>query len=377
MSALSKASRKDIIIAATFGLVISVLMWTAAFQNLQQVYASSLTSVSDTLSDSRPGLSATNTIKYTNPSSTTAGQTITYTFDPTTSAFGSVTSTTLANVTSTGMTIATSTCPGSGTNVQMATTSYNVLTFLVCAGNTIPSGTISLAVTGIANPTSTGSYIVRIGGTQANSADTRVVIISGVNVTAAVATTFTFTVSPLPTSTTLGNNATTTGADSTTTLPFGTIAPNTHNELGQQLNVTTNASNGFAVTVHEDQDLTSSKGNTIHLFANANATATPSTWSSPSNIINNPLTYGHFGITSDDVSSTVVGGKNFGTSTPLYAGSFNPTSTLLVFGWNGPADGVTQNVGLAKVAFRIEISPLQAAANDYTNNLVYVATPVF
>jgi len=144
--------------------------------------------------------------------------------------------------------------------------------------------------------------------------------------------------------------------------------PNTHNELGQQLNVTTNASNGFAVTLHEDQDLTSSKGNTIHLFSNGNSTSSPSPWTSPSNLINNPITYGHFGITSDDTSSTVVGGPFYGSSTPLYAGSFNPTSTLIVFGWNGPADGTTQNVGMAKVAFRIEISPLQAAANDYTNN---------
>jgi hypothetical protein len=377
MFAQYKAFRKDIVVAVTVGLVVSLLAWTFGFHNIQQVHASSLTSVSDTLSDSRPGFTATHTIVYNNPSSTTAGQTITYTFDPNTSLFGSVTSTTLANVTSTGMTIATSTCPGSGANVQMATTSYNVLTFLVCAGNTVPVGTTTLKLTNITNPTSTGSYIIRIGGTQQNSADTRIAIVNGVNVTAAVATTFTFVVSPLPTSTTLGNNATTTGTDSTTTLPFGTIAPNTHNELGQQLNVTTNASNGFAVTLHEDQDLTSSKGNTIHLFSNSTEISTPAAWSAPTNVINNPLTYGHFGITSDDVSSTAVGAPSFGTSTPLYAGSFQPTSTLTVFGWTGPADGVTQNVGLAKVAFRIEISPLQAAANDYTNNLIYVATPIF
>ena len=198
---------------------------------------------------------------------------------------------------------------------------------------------------------------------------------NGVNVTAAVATTFTFTVSSLPTSTTLLNNATTTGNDTSTTLPFGTISPNTHNELGQQLNVTTNASNGYAVTLHEDQDMMSSKGNTIHLFSNANATSTPSPWTSPTNVINQPWTYGHIGITSDDSSGTLTW---YGAGpVPLYAGSFHPTSTLTVLNWNAPADGVTQNVGAAKVAVRIEISPLQAAANDYTNNLIYVATPVF
>jgi hypothetical protein len=371
-----KTLKKDLSVALTCGLVLSVIAWTVGFQDLLLVHAASLTNVSDTMSDSRPGFAASHTITFTNPSSTAGGQTISYTFDPTTSAFGSVTSTVLANVTSTGMSIVASCAAATGT-VSMATTSYNLLTFTAC-GN-IASGTITLKILGntITNPTSTGSYIIRIGGTQLNSADTRVVVVNGVQVTAAIATTFTFTVSPLSTSTTLGNNATTTGTDTSSTLPFGTITPSAHNELGQQLNVTTNASNGFAVTIHEDQDMTSNKGNSIHLFSNANATSTPSPWTSPTNIINNPLTYGHIGITSDDTSSTLVGGPSFGTSTPKYAGSFNPTSTLMVFGWNGPADGVTQNVGLAKVAVRIEISPLQAAANDYQNNLIYVATPVF
>jgi len=372
--------KKDLLISAALGLLVSLSAWTAGFYNFQIAHAASLTSVKDTMSDSRPGYPANHTIVFTNPSSTPATQTISYTFDPVTSAFGTLVGLNLTNVTSTGMTIATSTCPGSGSNVQMAT-STSALTFTVCAGNTIPaSTTVTLRTLNgvITNPTSTGSYIIRVNASS-NSADTRIAIVNGVSVTAAIATTFTFTVSPLATSTTLLNNATTTGNDTSTTLPFGTISPNTHNELGQQLNVTTNASNGFAVTIHEDQDMTSNKGNMIHLFSNANATSTPSSWTSPTNIINNPLTYGHIGITSDDTSSSLVGGPNFGAAgaTPLYAGSFQPTSTLTVFAWNGPADGTTQNVGAAKVAVRIEIGTLQAAANDYANTLIYVATPVF
>jgi hypothetical protein len=373
--------KKDLLVAITGGLLVSLFAWSFGFQYLQTAHAAgSLSSISDTLSESRPSYFANHTIVFTNPTSTiAAGQTITYTFDPLTNAFGTLAGITLANVTSTGMTIVSS-CSAGTANVTM-TTSTNVLTFTMCGADTgiVPSTTVTLRTIGapIQNPSSTGSYIIRLGGTQPNGGDTRIAVVNGVNVTAAIATTFTFTVSSLPTSTTLGNNATTTGNDSSTTLPFGTITPNTHNELGQQLNVTTNASNGFAVTIHEDQDMMSSKGNTIHLFSNANATSTPSPWTSPTNIINNPLTYGHLGITSDDTSSTVVGGPSFGTSTPLYAGSFNPTSTLMVFGWNGPADGVTQNVGAAKVAVRLEIGSLQAAGNDYSNNLIYVATPVF
>jgi len=374
MFANRRSFRKDLSVALAAGLLVSILAWTVGFQHISTVHAASLTSVSDTLSDSRPGFAANHIIQYTNPSSTTAGQTIQVTFDPTTSLFGGIGNVSSSNISTTGMTLVTN-CTAGSNRVSLTATSTNSITLTVCTGNTVSSGTLSITVGGgvITNPTSTGSYIIRIGGTQLNSADTRVAIVNGVNVTAAVATTFTFTVAGLATSTTLGNGATTTGASASTSLPFGTITPNTHNELGQQLTVTTNASNGFAVTVHEDQDLTSNKGNVIHLFSNANATSTPSPWTSPLNLINQPNTYGHIGITSDDTSGTV----QFGTSTPLYAGSFNPTSTLTVFAWSGPADGVTQNVGAAKVAVRIEISPLQAAANDYTNNLIYVATPVF
>ena len=368
-----KVLKNDLLVSITIALLVSLLAWSLGFRYIGTVHAASLTNISDTLSDSRPGFGANHTITYINPSSTLAGQTISYTFDPNTSLFGGISNVTSTNVTSTSMTIVT-VCSGGSNRVTVSSTPTTV-TFTVCTGNTVNSGTITLNILNnvITNPTSTGSYIIRIGGTQSNGGDTRIAIVNAVNVTASVATTFTFTVAGLATSTSLGNNATTTGLSTSSSLAFGTISPNTHAELGQQLTVTTNATNGFAVTVHEDQDPTSNTGNKIHLFPNSFATPTPISWASPSGTINSNITYGHFGITSDDTSGTV----NFGSSTPLYAGSFNPTSTLTVFAWTGPADGVTQNVGTAKVAYRIEISPLQPAANDYTDNIIYVATPVF
>lgn len=365
--------KRDLLVAISAALIVSIFAWATALRYIETAHGATLTSVSDTLSDSRPGVATNHVISYVNSASTTATQTISYTFDPTTSLFGGIGNVGIGDVTSTGMTIVGS-CTGGSNRVSFAT-STTAITLTVCASNTLSPGTISLTVLNsrITNPTSTGSYIIRIGGTQLNSADTRVAIVNGVNVTAAVATTFTFTVAGLATSTVLGNGATTTGASASTSLAFGTISPNTHNELGQQLTVTTNAANGFAVTVHEDQDMTSLTGNKIHLFANGNATSSPSLWQSPSNILGSNWTYGHIGVTSDDTDLPVP----FGTSTPLYAGSFQPTSTLTIFSATGTADGVTQDVGAAKVAYRIELSPLQAAANDYTNNLIYVATPTF
>lgn len=376
MFTTKRTFRNDISIAIAAGLILSMLGWAVGLRViLQTANAASLTSISDTLSDSRPGIAANHTIQYTTNATTTANQTILVTFDPNTSLFGGVGSVVTGDISNEAGINVVSTCSAGSDNVTLST-STNALTFTVCTGNTgISPGTIRFTVgnTKITNPTSTGSYVIRIGGTQANSGDTRVAIVNAVQVTAAIDTTFTFTVTGVATGTTLLNGATTTGASASTSLPFGTISPNTHAELAQQLAVSTNASNGFAVTVHEDQDLTSDKGNTIHVFDDGNATSVPSTWVAPSSQINQPQTYGHFGITSDDASGTL----QFGTSTPLYAGSFNPTSTLTVFAWTGPADGTTQNVGKATVGFRIEIGPLQPAANDYTNNLIYVATPTF
>lgn len=368
--------RKDLRIALTTSLLISLLAWNLGFHpfNTAKAVGGNLTSVSDTLTDSRPGFPANHTIVYTNSTSTNASETIQITFDPTTSLFGGLGSVALADVTSTNLLIQ-SVCSAGANKVSMAT-STTAITFTVCTGATVSTGTKTIQILNnkVTNPTSTGSYIIRIAGTQQNSADTRIAVVNGVNVTAAVATTFTFTVAGLATSTTLGNNATTTGLSTTTTLPFGTISPNTHAELGQQLTVTTNATNGFAVTVHEDQDMLSNTGNTIHLFKDGNATSVPSTWVSPSNTLNQPATFGHIGVTSDDAD---LGNGTFGTSTPKYAGAFQSTTTLTLFSATGTSDGVTQNIGAAKVAYRIEIGSLQPAANDYTNNLIYVATPTF
>jgi hypothetical protein len=53
------------------------------------------------------------------------------------------------------------------------------------------------------------------------------------------------------------------------------------------------------------------------------------------------------------------------------------TSPVEVFKHNGPADGTTQDIGKARVGYKVEISALQEAGSDYTATLTYVATPVF
>ena len=342
------------------------------------VDAGSLLNISDTITTSVPGLGANHSISFMTNSVIPAGETIKVIFDPTTNAFDGTENVVTSDIQLVGLTLV-STCSAGTNNVTLSTSTgagNDAITFTVCASNTVPSGTKSIAIGNnkMINPTSTQSYVIQIGGSMPDSGAARVAILPAVPLTAAISTNFSFSISGVATNT-LINGVTTTGTTASTSLAFGTLAPGVPEILGQQLQVTTNAANGFVVTIHEDQDLTSSGGATIHLFANGNATATPSPWTHPSATINQPATYGHFGVTSND---TDLSADEFGTSSsPLFAGAFQPTATLAIFSNSGPADGVTQNIGVASVAYKIEISSLQAAGSNYTNNLIYVATPTF
>jgi hypothetical protein len=213
---------------------------------------------------------------------------------------------------------------------------------------------------------------VYITGSNGDVGDTRIAILSNVTVTAAVDTSFTFTVTGLATSTSV-NGDTTTGSTTATSIPFGTITPGPGGAkvMGQHLAVTTNASGGFSVTVVENQNLTSSTGADIDLFQDGAATAVPISWVSPAGTIGNENTYGHIGVTSAD--TTLSAGAEF--SGTKYAGNFN--TPRQVFYNATPADGTTAGVGATDVAYKLEITSLQEAGSDYTNTLTYVATPTF
>ena len=373
-------------------LAASLILWaTGAPLFLNQVKAANLSFQSDTLSNSNNSSLSKHTIVYTNATSTIAGQTIVIGLDPVTSAFaeafsGATSSDIFLLDNGTAVTYA----PGNvcGTNDFTATGNYNNgtnenLTLTLCPSTTIAAGHTITVVVGSTtklwtNPAATNSYRITIGGTQDNSGETRVAVLPNVVLTAAINTSFTFTVTGTATGTALlGGNATSTNTDTGTTLPFGTLASSTAASstiLVQQLNVTTNARNGFSVTVQENQPPTSGTGAIINLFSNGATTSIPATWVSPTATLDQYNTYSHFGISSDDTDENSTGANEFGSGTK-WAGNID--QPRVVFSHTGPADGVTQNKGAAKVAFRIQITDLQPAGSDYTNTITYVATPTF
>jgi hypothetical protein len=270
-------------------------------------------------------------------------------------------------------------CTAPTTNeVYLYATTSDTITLAVCNGvggnDTIAAGaqTVNIANSKITNPSGAGSYVVRIYNGISDFADTRVAIISAVTVTAVVDTSLTFTINAVLPGVAI--NGTTTNATSTaTTITFGTTTPGIPKIAAQDLRVTTNAKNGFQVTVIQNGNLVSGSGADIDLFMANNGTGTPSAWQAPANTLTDENTWGHYGLMTDD-ADLGSGVPTFGSN--QWVGNFG-TTTRVVFYHATSSDGTTQNIGMAKVAYAIQVGPLQEAATDYTNTLTYVCTPTF
>ena len=357
-------------------LLVSTVTWAVglpAFFNTAA--AAQLSSISATASSSVPSAATNYTIRYTATTSATAGQTITYQLDPLTNRFA-IAGLVAADITTTGMTIVAG-CGGGPDEVTVSfSNDPDIITFTVCVGDTVPVGAkvVNFNNNRITNPAITGSYIVRIGGTQTDKGDTRVAIVDQVTVTASVDTTLTFTVAGVASGQTI-NGETISTTTSATAIAFGTLASGTPVVAAQDLTASTNAQNGFVVTVREDQNLLSSNGADIDTFFDGTNVAIPTAWATPTAVLGNENTYGHMGLTSNDTD--LNGNEFYSGSVIKWAGNFFSTTTRAVFSNSGPSDGTTQNIGRARVGYKILVSSLQEAATDYTNHLIYVCTPTF
>lgn len=340
-------------------------------------HAASLSSVSDTISDSDNGASSNHYIVFTVPAiggdGVSAGETITVTFpaafDTTGIVFGDVD----LEINNVDQTLAGA-AAGATWGAVMA---GDVLTLTSGTGTVVPGQTVEIEIgtnaaggtNQIENPTY-GSYELEITAGTVDTGKTRVAIVENIEVTAIVNTTFDFTITGLATTTAI-NGTSTTGTASSTYLDFGELTAGVIETLGQQLSVETNARQGFVVTVETDGDLQSANGAIIDNFDDGSDVAVPGTaWNAPSNNINDPTTWGHWGVTTNDSDRTggVLAANNYIAAS---------TTPRIVFDHDGPADGTTQDMGQVEVAYQIAITPLQEAADDYNTTLTYIATPTF
>ena len=84
----------------------------------------------------------------------------------------------------------------------------------------------------------------------------------------------------------------------------------------------------------------------------------------------NENTWGHWGFQTNDVT---LSGTAFANNQYIAAST---TPRQVMFSTTS-SDGTTQNIGRADVGYKIQITPLQEAADDYSAVLTYVATPTF
>ncbi len=360
-------------------VLAGLLMWSVGLPAwAPMAQAAALTNFSDTLTDSDVSAPSNHTIAYTTPNGVSAGETIVITF-PAGFNLSDLSFNDIDLYAGSERTLGSS---PSGATWGVATTSTTI-TF-TSGTDTIASSTAVVIEIGthatagatgdtqIINPGSPGTQIINVSsGSGIDSADTRVYIIDDVVVTASVNTTFLFSITGVASGASVNGSPTTTADTTTSTsLPFGTLNALQSKTLAQDLSVTTNAANGFVVTVQQDQNLRSATNADIDGFIDGAYTNTPAAWVQPSGSLGQEWTYGHWGLTSEDADLNT---DEFGSDLWVAAS----TTPRQVFSHNAPSNGTTPNSGSTRVGFQIEITSLQEAGTDYTNTLTYIATPTF
>lgn len=363
---------------------LATILWSVGVPFLRFAEAANVTSFSNTLSDSAPNEVSNHTISFVTPTGLAAGENISIDFGTTSfSGIEDLTAQDLDLFAGTERTLIDGAASGASWGVNAAGTVIDITsgTDVIASGTTvtIEIGTNAneggAGVNQISNPT-VGSYEISVEFGLVDTGSTRVAIVDSVTVTATVETIFDFTVSGVDVGIDV-NGDTVTSTSTSTAIPFGVLEADTQATAAQNLQVSTNAANGFVVTVITDQQLTSSNGADIDGFVDGNYTTTPLQWAAPAGTLGLESTYGHWGITTDD--STITAGLtdafDVNGTGQLYVSA--STTPVEVFRHDGPTDGTIQGIGNTTVGYSVEITALQEAGNDYTATLTYVATPVF
>jgi len=277
----------------------------------------------------------------------------------------------------TGATRSTDNLAGTGRTDTFTTN--GTLTTVVGTPATQSNQAITVTYTGITNPTTADTtYFARIttysdtGTTVIDTATVAFAILTSTSiaVTASVDPTFTFTVAAANSGTVNGATINVTSSTANT-IPFGTLSPGSTKIAAHDLSVTTNATNGYTITVKAAADpplSDSATSENIDKFTGTNAS--PTAWSSPAGTSKSVNT-GFFGYTTND-SSLGTGTADRFTSAGGNKWAGPTTSPLEVaFSSSGTPTAETTRVG-----WQAEVNSLQPPGS-YTGTVVLVATPTY
>lgn len=362
-----KKQKKLISTLLVFAIMVAMYGFIPRPNNANAVDA--IANARDLISDSDVSVTANHIFTFTTSTSTPATDYIEFTLP---SQFGT---TTLANTT----------CPDGGTDWTEALSNSDRTLRCTRGGATRAAGAATTTINSVVNPDSELTRYINIVhydslGNIRERVDVAVAIIQDVLMTARVSSSLTFVISGTSTAGRVGGIPCSNDSTATNT-PFGTLVVNATSTVCQTLNVTTNADDGYTVTVFEDDEMTSDSGSNINSFNNAmdnTGSTTAIAWVTPQNILDQQFTYGHMGLHSDDsdLESYSTGYNNFDAGAATLFAGLNASDPLPVMHHDGPSDGVTQNKGEAHVIYQVQVASLQEAG-DYQNTLTYICTPIF
>lgn len=384
---MQRASNTFSLLQASAAIVaLALILWTIGVPSIRFAEAASVADFSNTLSDTAPNAGSNHTIEFVSPNTIggVASQGIVISFEPgefDLSTIGEEDIDLLENGVAEsiggGWAVATTTDTISITSGGIAAIAAGATTTVRIGLHATADGSPDSQ---IVNPGVAQSYEIDLAlQAGADTGSTRVAIVDAVTVTASVDTRFDFTVSGVVGGSDVNSADTTGGTTTPTAIEFGKLTSLTASTAAQDLVVSTNAANGFVVTVTTNQQLLSSNGADIDGFRNGTFDATPVAWEAPSAVLGSEETYGHWGITSDDptLTSGLTDEFNTGGGGDRFVSATTSTAGVEVFRHSGPTDGTVTGEGTTRVGYKVQISALQEAGTDYTATLTYVATPVF
>ncbi len=224
----------------------------------------------------------------------------------------------------------------------------------------------------VLNPENTGSYKFFMAGyvsddgtgdpVEEYTAD--VAIMDGVTVTAMIPSSLTFSVLPVGLGEEVNSEVINTESQASL-INFNVVEPGNKKVAAHDLRVSTNAADGFEVTLQAPAGFSAANGDLIAAFPGTNSS--PVEWSSPA-----MGHHGFFGYTTED--------ETLGSS-PIsrFAGNrwAGPSSSYQEVMYHfAPVDGVGLGEGIARIGYQIEIDDLQPAG-VYRNELIYICTATY
>ncbi len=359
-------------------------------------YAANLTLVKDTLSNSAPSENSNHEFEFTTATLTPTGGSfklvfpldLVSEFDLTTTALGVEDFDVMFVAAEQTLVVAE---PAAGeVQVDLTDVSTGIIVFDLGSTVALPATTkVTVRIglnalsggtgdTQIVNPSVTGPYSISVtthgddvGTMKADGITLGLIdeqndvvhINDTVSVTATVQSSLTFIINGQASGTACANSGSADVTTTSTTIPFGNLATATPKIACQELIVSTNATNGYVVTLQQNDDLTSAGADTIKKFVGTDGT--PVTWASPAGTgtVPNRLN-GHFGYTTDDTGYSQYQPTKF-------AGIAADDTPYSIVTEAGPVSNET-NI----ISYEIEVDGLQEAGT-YTNTLMYICTATF